>query len=476
MPSGSFVFEHGSSIPRRKLSAAVVGVLLLSAAFACATDYEVGPNRRYANVDQVPWEVLVPGDRVLIHWRPAPFKGKWVVCRRGTADRPITIVGVPGPNGELPVVDGQTAVTSPTLNFWNEARGVVKIGGANVPEDTMPAHIVIENLEIRGGRPPYRFIGRSGVTAYAKNAAAIYVEKAEHLVIRNCVLRDSGNGLFIGEETSDVLVERCRIEGNGIEGSMYEHNVYTSARGITFQFNSLGPLRPGCAGSNLKDRSAGLVVRYNWIEGGNRQLDLVDAEDTDRLRSAPEYRETFVYGNVLIERDGDGNNQIVHYGGDSGSEAWYRKGTLYFYHNTVVSQRKGTTTLFRLSTNDERLDCRNNIFYTVAPGRLLALLDDSGRPTLSHNWFKSGWVVTHEWSAPQVIGTDDCLTGETPGFADFDAKDLKLTASSPCVDAATELHFRAKEANPVLYEFPNAEHDQPPLRDHQKDIGAFEFR
>ncbi|WP_419641612.1 hypothetical protein, partial [Thiolapillus sp.] len=63
-----------------------------------------------------------------------------------------------------------------------------------------------------------------------------------------------------------------------------------------------------------------------------------------------------MYGNVLIEPDGAGNSQMVHYGGDSGdsgdsgNESIYRKGTLYFYHNTVVSTRDGNTTLVRLST------------------------------------------------------------------------------------------------------------------------------
>ena len=40
---------------------------------------------------------------------------------------------------------------------------------------------------------------------------------------------------------------------------------------------------------------------------------------------------------MLIEPDGAGNRQIVHYGGDNGTTAMYRKGTLFFYNNTVVS-------------------------------------------------------------------------------------------------------------------------------------------
>jgi len=70
------------------------------------------------------------------------------------------------------------------------------------------------------------------------------------------------------------------------------------------------------------------------------------------------YHTTFVYGNVLVEHDDDGNSQILHYGGDSGDESIYRKGTLYFYNNTIVSERAGNTTLMHLSTNEEHADCR----------------------------------------------------------------------------------------------------------------------
>ena len=137
------------------------------------------------------------------------------------------------------------------------------------------------------------------------------------------------------------------------------------SQGIIYQYNHYGPLREGCTGNNLKDRSSGCVIRYNWIERGNRQLDLVDS-DYPELYNDSSYRETFVYGNILIEHEGTDNSQICHYGGDSGVSSRYRKGWLYFYNNTVVSTRLGNTTLFRLSTNEEYADCRSNIVYVTA--------------------------------------------------------------------------------------------------------------
>jgi len=410
---------------------------------AGATDYEVGPSAgMLPAIGDVPWESLDPGDRVLINWRVTPYHEKWVICRQGSVGLPIVVSGVPGPAGQLPVIDGRDATTRRQLDFWNEPRGVIKVGGASVPGDTLPSYVVIENLEIRSGRPPYSFIDDAGAAqSYASNAAAIYVEKAAHLVIRGCTLRDSGNGLFIGAfggETSDILIEGNWIYDNGIEGSYYEHNTYTSAIGITYQLNHLGRLRAGCGGNNLKDRSAGLVVRYNWIEDGNRQLDLVDATAIPALVNHPSYRTTLVYGNVLVEADGEGNSQILHYGGDSGITADYRKGTLFFFHNTVLSTRTGNTTLMRLSTNDEHADMRNTVVVTTASGSRLALLTTAGQLDLYSSWLPTGWQMSHDTFTGSLIDHGTSIEGSDPGLVDIPGQDLGPAAGSPCIDAGAD--------------------------------------
>src|SRR5712692_6923453 len=415
-------------------------LLALLTPLAAAT-YEVGPGKSLAAIADVSWATLAAGDTVLIHWRPEPYKEKWVICRQGTAEAPITLRGVPGPEGQLPVIDGDGATTPAPLNFWNEVRGVIKIGGANIPPDTMPRYITIESLDIRSGRPPFTFTGRAHVTeTYAINAAAIYIEKGENIIIRGSILHDSGNGLFIGSAnpnvSRDILIERNYIYDNGNTGSGFEHNSYTEALGIVFQFNHYGPLRAGANGNNLKDRSAGLVVRYNWIESGNRELDLVDAGDVVLL-SDPHYRETRVYGNILIEPDGAGNRQIVHYGGDSAATANYRKGTLFFYNNTVVSTRTDRTTLFRLSTNEQRSESRNNIFYATAGGRTVSLLDADGAIELSHNWIQPGWVRSFGDFRGAVSDDGTMMEGASPGFLSEAEQDYRLAPESSAVDAGT---------------------------------------
>ncbi len=189
--------------------------IALGALPANGIDFHVGPGQPFSAIGDVPWESLEAGDQVLIHWREEVYREKWVINAQGTSQAPILVRGVPGPNGERPVIDGRDAVTRTQLDYWNEERGIIKVGGSSVPADGLPTDIVIDGLEIRSGRPPFTFTDDGGtVRAYVDNAASIYVEKAAGLVVRNCVLHDSGNGLFSGDfdgQTRNLLIERNHI-------------------------------------------------------------------------------------------------------------------------------------------------------------------------------------------------------------------------------------------------------------------------
>src|SRR5262245_58152631 len=99
--------------------------LVTLAQSAEAATYAVGPGHPYATPSDVPWETLLPGDQVLIHWRSTPYRDKWVICRQGTPSDPIVVRGVPGPAGELPVIDGSNATTRLALDYWGESRAVI---------------------------------------------------------------------------------------------------------------------------------------------------------------------------------------------------------------------------------------------------------------------------------------------------------------------------------------------------------------
>ena len=444
----------------------------------CAATYEVGPGKPYATVGSVPWKSLAAGDTVLIHYRSTPYNEKWAICRQGTAAAPITVRGVADSSGRRPIIDGTNAVTAPGINFWSDTRGIIKVGGCNTPTDVMPRHVMIENLEVRNARTGVSFRDDNGGTqSYSANASAIYVEKGENITIRNNVLHSNGNGLFVaspaGSVSKDIVIERNHIYGNGNVNSYLEHNSYTEAVRIRFHANRYGPLKAGALGNNLKDRSAGTVVRYNWIEGGNRQLDLVDSTNST-LYTDPSYRETFVYGNVLIEPANAGNRQVIHYGGDSSSTASYRNGTLYLYNNTVVSTRTDRTSVVRLSTNSERCDARNNIFYVTAAGNTLGITEGTGSLQLQNNWMKTGWVKSFGTLTGSVTDAGGNRTGTSPGFVNEAAQDYRLNTTSPAANAGTYIHSYAAAANAPVLEYVRHQATVTRKVDSVIDMGAFE--
>ena len=446
--------------------------LVTGAAFAAI--HSVGTNQTYAEIQDVPWETLNPGDTVEIHWRATPYRSKWVIARSGSSADPITIRGIKNANGERPIVSGDNAVTRTELDYWNEDRSVIKIGGSSFPAGP-GRHIVIESLQIESAHPNYNFSNDAGNPGtYRANAASIYVEHGEHIVIRDCVLTDSGNGIFIANLSSDITVEHSHLYGNGNSGSIFEHNAYTEAFGMLYQFNRFGALRLGAGGNNLKDRSAGLIVRYNWIEDGNRQLDLVDSAKF-ALSNPSEYQTTIVYGNVLIEHDGQGNRQMIHYGGDSGNTNSYRKGMLYFYNNTLVSERSGRSTLFRLGTNDETADIRNNVFFNAGGENSLELAATAGNYRFSNNWIRADYVTSFDSGFIGTINHVATTTGTDPGFTDRANQDYHPTDSSPLIGQATSLAASVAGNYPVTREYQI--HVQAVNRDEEnRDIGAVSLK
>lgn len=464
--------------------ASPLALLALAGSVAEATTYQVGPGRPYTTIGAVPWESLNAGDTVLIDYRATPYKEKFVLSRVGTPSAPIVVRGVLGPNGERPILDGDGATTRAQLNYYSRSRGVIKIGGSTVPfadgTTVMPQWLVIENLEIRNARPPFSFTGPSGATeSYPNNASSIYLEFGENITVRNCDLHDNGNGFFAFSSntivTRNLLLEGNYVHDNGNDGSLFEHNVYVEAIGVTYQYNHFAPLRPGAGGNNIKDRSAGLVIRYNWIDGANRQLDLVHAEDSSIIRADPAYNVAYVYGNVILEHPNSGNNDTVLYGGDGGSANRYRKGTLYFYNNTFVSDRTDATRLFRMSTNDQAIDARNNVAYVTAPGANLQVLDNYGRLTLTQNWFKTGWTPFTVSRPKGTITDNGTVTGASPGFVDEAGQDFHLGSSSALIDDGAALNPAVLPANDVVREYVKHQASTARVSDGLIDIGAFEF-
>ncbi|HFC53684.1 MAG TPA: hypothetical protein ENJ43_04555, partial [Gammaproteobacteria bacterium] len=271
------------------------------------TDYAVGDGQKYADLSQIPWSSLGPGDTVRIHWRKTPYRYKILLSSSGSADQPVRICGVPGSGGERPILSGDAAVTPVNMgypdNYFNrdsdnfQGLGLIIISGNY---DTKPAHIVIEGLHLRDAGKDYHFTSSAGERKnYGDGAACIRIQAADHVIVRNNVIENCGNGIFTMSQgyneaslTRDLLIEGNYLADNGQPGSYYQHGMYIQAIGATYQYNHFGPNKAGSQGAMLKERVAGSVIRYNWFDsGGTRIMDLVEVEDASGWYLEQSYRE-----------------------------------------------------------------------------------------------------------------------------------------------------------------------------------------
>jgi hypothetical protein len=148
---------------------------------------------------------------------------------------------------------------------------------------------------------------------------------------------------------------------------------------------------------------------------------------------------------------------------------------LHFYSNTVISTRSGNTTLFRLSTNEESCDCRNNVVYVSAPGYRLAMLDDTGLLDLRHDWFKTGWVNSHGSMSGAVNDSGGIVTGSAPGFSNEGAQEYWLDGTSACLDAGTTEAVACLPLNAVIREYVKHQGGKGRPGNGTLDIGAYEY-
>ncbi len=459
------------------------------------TLYLVGPEQRLKTIGDVPWERLGPGDTVRIAWRPEPYREKIHLSSRGSAAKPIRVCGVRGPAGQLPVLSGRDA-TSRTKSKYpyapTQERGLIIVTPrTGYRWGEKPGHIVIQDLELRDAHPgtdaaPIKFTDADGKERrYNRNAAAVYIERGEHIVVRGCTLTASAYGLFVASGGSEevlsreILIEGNWIYGDGIVGVDRRHNVYSEAAGITFQFNRFGPQVKGAVGNQLKDRSTGTVIRYNWIEGGAHLLDLVEPEESaDLTTKDPRYRTTFVYGNVLVNGPDDGST-LVHYGGDNGVLPTYRKGTLHFFHNTVLVQadakRRYDTVLLRLETDDETAAVSNNVIVRRGTTNL-HLLHKKGTLRAGSNWISDGYSkVKYEGGGARIEGLDRVKTGGESPFMNVDALDLRPSAGSPLIGAGGALVSDVPAAHAIDWQYvPHQQHRARKASGKGATLGAFE--
>jgi hypothetical protein len=358
-------------------------------AVAPGHDYQVGPNAgQLTEGTQVPWENLGPGDTARFFDKQdangvaLPYHSKFAINGRGTATAPIKVCGVPGPNGERPTVDANGALTRSTMSFGrdnakdaNQSRGIFYIGSiASEVGVNAPAKIVIDGLRLINARPGNTYTDAAGAQKeYSDFGAAVWVEYGtDGVTVSNSSIDNSTMCMFSRSQDGSTATVSKNITfayndctNYGIVGDDHEHGTYIQSETVLYEGNHMGQPIPGAYGNAFKDRSVGTVGRFNWIEGGTFGFDLVEAEDWENYAmSKPAYHAAFIYGNHF-----DMSSALaIHYGGGVGDPRIFRKGTLWFWNNTVRERGKaisgeGAAWLFRISTTDETVQAWNNIFY-----------------------------------------------------------------------------------------------------------------
>ena len=305
----------------------------------------------------------------------------------------------------------------------------------------------------------------------------------------------TGTALAHPDLSHRVLIEGNYIHSNGSLTDHYHHNVYNEVSDVTYQFNRFGEPRAGAGGevlgANIKERSAGVTIRYNWIEDGAHLIDLVDAQEAaDTTLPMPSFHESYVYGNVMI-RTGTQKGSMIHYGGDSGIYEHYRKGTLFLYENTVVVKNEGASdydapAVFEVSTNDEAIHVSNNIFWsTTSPSALAPIVfmgkrdgNTSGVATFEGNWVQNGWTAHNPLSpgnlVAEVTGLTGSLFGNAPGFTDAASGDYSLSSGAPVVGAGVVASMSG--APPVEFEYVLHQGGKPRAAEAPPTIGAMTIK
>lgn len=497
--------------------------------------YDVGPSKTYSALGQLPWSKLQGCDTVRIYPKPNnDAYHEMMLISAGTnmaptaPDKFMRVIGIPDPvTGARPIIDGAADTngalatqleTLPggqaprTLQYHDNASpsrilyklGLVMVGpqqGYNY--NNGPAgYIGIENLDIRNSvyNAPFSDALSGVQSAYSSFGSCLYVEAAAHLVVKNNLFHNCGNGLFINSKNSslvelsqDVLIEGNRLYNNsnppitGVTNGFHEHNSYTEARDIIFQYNYFGDVRPGAFGDCLKDRSSGLIVRYNTFASTcGILLNLLDSTGGGQLiLGDAEYGKTYVYGNLFdVAPVGQGTN-LVTYGGDSGTFANYRQGTLFFYNNTMVVKGDAThgiypeTLMFNLSIPNAVADVKNNVFYaspsTVgASGKVQAMAIGQGIVNMANNWVSPNatqYWINHLSGALLTGWNTNIGSNIQPLFVNEAQHDYRLAIGSPLIDAGADL------SNITISNLPIAEPSPIAVRkqDWIMDIGAFEY-
>ncbi len=445
----------------------------------------VGPNQPVTSLNQVAWETLPPHTMVRIHPKADPYNERIFIV---SSD--IKVCGIKDANGARPKLLGlnarvrsssalQSQIGTPAQEYSTVNRGIVAIA-----RDSGIRNIAVEGLNLAGTMsPPYSganhsasYIGMDNLShPYNSHTGCVYVSRAQNVTIRDNEMSFCPVGVYVisrgldygGDHylTRNFLLEANYFHDNGLVDDYNVHQAYIQGVNFVVQYNYFGdPIRydidnngtidndEASNGNDLKMRTVGELVRYNYFENGAHSIDLIDSEDfrpsvvpwffqrladqspgavTPALRTQMERdwlkydHGSYMYGNIF-RRNQNVHVQtmgasMVHFGSDN-SPIDGRRGKLWFYFNSILTSLNknssaGAATLFSCCldnadsydfyTGSLVLDANHVDFHMIANGKDYGVIR---RRTPTEFWGR--YVAVN--NAVQVMSTGNGLTNAQP--------------------------------------------------------------
>lgn len=408
-------------------------LILLTAATANAATLRVGPGQKFDRIAAA-YKQAQPGDTILVYPRPnnAPYQQVALFINKPR----ITLRAVPK-EGERVPLDGEGFVYT---GIGSTPRAIIQFNrGANGG--------LVEGFEL------------SGAHNRSYNGAAIRINQANDVTIRDCEIHGNDMGIMSGGSIkagtgANQRIIGCLIHHNGNQQDPgYNHNLYLGGTSATILACEI---HHSTTGHNLKSRAHYNYIAYCYIhDSANRELDLVDKKvNTDAPHS-----DAVVIGNIIAKRQPvKGNHAVIQFGADGGHN---HDGTLYLIHNTIVTPY--STPVVQLTAPDAKLQMHNNIVWAAGSNEANRHLVHYGRKA-----DPAGSVITHNWLADGYAPPK----GTAAKWADnyFAKRDKVMLFVDP---HAGNFHLRSGESAAINLGLPLRElslPDPPGVNDAGSDI------
>ena len=381
---------------------------LLFALSLFGATYEVGPGKPYADPLNLPWTQLADGDTIKVYYSPEPYRRFMFV---GWSN--FTIECVRSEDGKRPIFDADGAIGTKKVSFMNWDRGLFRVNWSDSPPTRLLENVTIRGCEIRNvwrDKSPQTGVLNKGFAGedrpngqyqpWPDNGAGIQATWVKNIVIEDNYIHDSKIGVAIFGAGTNIS-SNCTIRNNQFENlgrdDSQSHVTYTECVGESI-YNNHSKQPPGWS-SVFKSRGICTKIYNNWIDGGDRVVDLVDSLllRTTYPTSCPD----IVANNYITRENAIDNDAYIHFGGDGKDLAGYRT-QLYVLNNTIDTNRTLGNILVRTSAWTQTVVVLNNVFQWRRMARYGFLLGDwneyrktgpnGERSKISYgsNWFQKG--------------------------------------------------------------------------------------